>query len=92
MQNTDNTARSERALDWRPWRDWVATDGNTLFCSAASFEWFLRRHKVKLIEAGVLIVRQGRGGAIVGPGIDGVVLDILRQEGLAMSNAGEAQA
>ena len=80
MHNTANAACAERVADWRPWRDWAATDGRTLFCSAASFEWFTRRHRAVLIASGQYIVRKGRGGAIVGPEIDAVVLDILRRE------------
>ncbi len=77
----ENSQRNERVADWRPWRDWVKTNGRTLFCSEGSFEWFVRRHHAELIQSGQYIVRKGRGGAIVGPGIDGAVLDILRREG-----------
>ena len=70
----------ERVSEWRPWRDWVTNDAGTIFQSHASFEWFARRHRPALIQSGQSIVRKGSGGAVVGRGIGGVVLDIMRRE------------
>lgn len=69
-----------RAADWRAWRRWVDECAGDLFVSHDAFEWFVRRHRAALFASGQFIPRQGRGGALVGPQIDRVVLEIMRDE------------
>ena len=71
---------SEDVSAWIPWRAWVSEHALNIFPSHASFEWFIRRHRDALVASGQYIPRKGRGGAVVGPDIDRVVLDIMRRE------------
>jgi hypothetical protein len=79
---------AERASDWRPWMAWVDNCARNLFATRAAFEWFLRRHRDELVASGQFIPRRGRGGALVGPEIDRVVLDIIRREALRVPGVG----
>jgi len=72
---------SERLADFKPWRVWVADDASPVFRTFSSFEWFVRCHRDRLVESGQLIPRSGPGGSLVGPRIDYVVLEIMREEG-----------
>ena len=73
---------TEPLTSFRPWREWVATNGGDVFAAPSSFEWFCRRHRAPLVESGQLILRPGKAGNLVGPEIGRIVLDILRAESL----------
>jgi len=72
------TERNARLSDYRPWRDWVATEGQPIFPTNSSFEWFVRRHRRELVASGQFIVRQGPNGSLAGPRLADVVLKILQ--------------
>jgi len=71
----------ERVADFMPSRAWVADRGGHAFSTFSAFDWFIRRHRDRLIQSGQLIVRRGSAGNLVGPRFDAEVLAILREEG-----------
>lgn len=73
-----NHVGAERVADWRPASDWVAESGGRIFKTKSSFEWFVRTHRAELESSGQYIIRRGPCGAMVGPDIDTVILEILR--------------
>lgn len=79
----------DRLSDWTTARDWVKQEGGKVFPTFASLEWFIRRHRQRIIESGQLIVRKGSAGSLVGPGFARVVLEIMREES-ARAIEGEA--
>lgn len=83
------TEQNERVADWIPVRAWVADRGGKLFNTFASFEWFIRKHRPRLVKSGQFIIRKGSAGSLVGPGFDRVVLEIMREES-ARAIEGEA--
>lgn len=51
---------------FRPWRDWAqAGSGGALLPTASAVEWFMRRHRQRLITEGVLLPRRGPGGSLI---------------------------
>lgn len=86
------TEKSQRLSDFTPWRHWVADAGGEVFKTHSAFEWFVRRHRARLVESGQFIQRSGSTGGLVGPDIDRVVLEILRAEGARRLTAGQDQA
>lgn len=76
-------SQSENLASFRPWREWVADDAGDVFPTFASFEWFCRRHRARLVRSGQLILRPGSAGNLVGPNISNEVLAILREESSA---------
>jgi hypothetical protein len=72
----------ERIEDFKRTRAYVKAKKGDLFPSYASFEWFTRKHRSRLIKSGQFIIRHGSAGNLVGPRFDDVVLEILREEGL----------
>lgn len=79
MQNSIKE-HGEGLAGWRIWRDWRKAFAAHLFPTDASLEWWIRKHRDKLIASGQFIPRLGRGGSIVGPDIDNVVIGIMRGE------------
>ena len=79
----------DRVSDWITIRAWVKQRGGKAFPTFASVEWFIRRHRQRLIESGQFIIRKGSAGSLVGPGFDRVVLEIMREES-ARAIEGEA--
>lgn len=71
---------NESIGEFRRLRDWVADDGGDAFQTFAAAEWFIRKHRAELVEAGELILRRGNCGSLVGPGFGALVLKILRRE------------
>lgn len=61
-------------------RSWVKENGGDLFSTFSSFEWFARQHRGELLKSGQFFPRGGRGGSLVGPEIDRVVIDIIQRE------------
>lgn len=46
-----------------------------------NLDWFLRKHKTRLVDAGALLLRRGPGGNLVDPNaMDQLISDILREE------------
>ena len=74
------TAQPDCIADWILVRAWVKTRGGQVFPTFAAAEWFIRRHRVRLVESGQFIIRKGSAGSLVGPGFDRVVLEIMREE------------
>lgn len=74
------TEQDEHLSNWKPVREWVKNCGGRAFSTFAATEWFIRRHRARLVESGQFIIRKGSAGSLVGPGFDRVVLDILREE------------
>jgi hypothetical protein len=79
---------TDRIGDFKPWRAWVADDAISVFPTFASFEWFARKHRDRLVESGQYIPRPGSAGSLAGPRLGEVVLEILREE--ARQNSAEA--
>jgi hypothetical protein len=71
---------NERVADFTPFKDWVIDCGGKTFQTHSAAEWFIRRHRARLVQSGQLIVRKGQAGSLVGPQFDSVVLAILRDE------------
>lgn len=71
---------NERVSDWILIREWVKTRGGQIFPTFSATEWFIRRHRPRLVASGQFIVRKGSAGSVVGPAFDAVVLAILREE------------
>ncbi len=83
---------TERLLSFRPAREFIALDAPNVFPTQSSFEWFVRKHRARLVESGQLIVRTGSAGNLVGPDIERVVLEILREESAKESKAARRRA
>ena len=66
--------------DYRKARDWIDEQGGDVFPSYASFEWFVRKHRDELVRSQQYFPRKGAAGALVGPQIEQVVIDILSRE------------
>jgi len=63
-----------------PWKQWRRERAATVFPTDSSFEWFFRQHREEIIRSGEWLPRKGRSGDLAGPGLDGVVLAILRRQ------------
>ena len=63
--------------------DWYRNEGGGLFPTAGSLEWFLRKYRRELVEAGVIIVRAGPGGTFCAPNFGTIATRILRRESAA---------
>ena len=75
---------SECIGDFKPWPEWLmAGEGGAVFRSPGSINWFIRKHRQRLVESGQLILRSGPGGHYVGPRFGAIVLEILRNESAA---------
>lgn len=72
---------------YRKAREWVAEHGGDVFPTLGSFEWFVRNHRAELVAAGVLIVRRGACGSLVGPGFGEKAIEIMRRESQARAGA-----
>lgn len=66
--------------DYRKARDWVDEYGGDVFPSFTSFEWFVRKHRQELVGSRQYLPRRGAAGALIGPGFEQVVVDILVRE------------
>lgn len=62
-------------------RSWVDEHGGSVFPSFDSFAWFVRKHRDELIRSGQYLPRKGSAGALVGPRMGEVVINILTREG-----------
>ena len=60
--------------------DWYRNEGGGLFPTTGSYEWFLRKYRKALSEAGAVIVRDGPGGTFIAPNFGAVAVEILRRE------------
>lgn len=65
---------------WRKATRWREESAGDIFPTQSSADWFFRNHHAELVASGALIPGTGRRGNLVGPGIDGVVISILRRE------------
>lgn len=70
----------EKLSDFVPSRDWVVDHGGALFQTFSSFEFFVRKHRKRLVDSGQLILGGGRARNLIGPGMASVVLEIIREE------------
>ena len=71
----------ESLADFKPWPAWLlAGEGGKVLPSPGALQWFVRKHRKRLVESGQLILRSGPGGHYVGPDFGSVVLEILREE------------
>lgn len=61
-------------------RSWVDEHGGSVFPSFESFAWFVRKHREELIQSGQYLPRKGSAGALVGPRIEEIVINILTRE------------
>lgn len=82
MHDTD-TPHAPEIARFRGRFAWRRDHGGDLFPSDASLEWFIRRHRDRLIASGQLLLRHGRGGNLVGPRFGDVALEIMREESRA---------
>lgn len=53
-----------------------------LFPSRLSFDWYIRQHRVELLEAGALFIIAGKT-RVDGPRCDAVVMDVGRAAAMA---------
>lgn len=60
--------------------DWVNESGGDVFPTFASFQWFVRKHREELVGSRQYLPRRGSAGALVGPGFEQVVVNILTRE------------
>lgn len=65
---------------WRRATRWREESGGDVFPTQSAFEWFYRQHYRELVASGEFMPGIGRRGHLVGPGIDGVIITILRRE------------
>lgn len=65
---------------WRRATRWREESGGDIFPTQSAFEWFYRQHFSELVVSGEFMPGLGRRGHLVGPGIDDVVVGILRRE------------
>ena len=77
MQNQHETSGTLAA--WRRATRWRLESGGELFPTQSAFDWFTRMHHAELVASGEFIPGMGRRGHLVGPGIDAVVIKILRR-------------
>lgn len=68
--------------EYSPARSWVDERGGEVFPSFDSFAWFVRKHREELVRSGQYLPRKGSAGALVGPRIEEVVINILGRESL----------
>lgn len=68
--------------DLKPAKDFAASNRH-IFKTDGSWEWFVRKNHERLINSGQYFPRKGRAGALVGPKIGEVVMEILRDESSA---------
>ena len=72
---------SEGLGDYKPWPEWLlAGQGGNVLRSPGALQWFVRKHRKRLVESGQLILRAGPGGHFCGPRFGDEVLKILREE------------
>ena len=45
--------------------DWLDRFAGPFFETRSSLDWFIKRHRRELVEAGALIPREGRSGSLV---------------------------
>ena len=68
-------------------KDWRREDAAHIFGTDGSFEWFARMHTRELVKSGALILRKGRSGNLVNPGIMNMLApELLRMDSLARIN------
>lgn len=70
----------ERLSDFLPWPDWLMREGAAIMASPGALQWFVRKHRRRLVDSGKLILRGGPGGHYVHRDFGVVVLQILREE------------
>jgi len=76
-------ASGERLSDFQTWPDWLMQEGGDILHSPGALQWFIRKHRKRLVDSGQLILRSGPGGHFVGPRFGSLVLEILREESVA---------
>lgn len=64
-------------------KQWRAERASHLFETDSSFEWFIRKHRDRLIRKGAYLPRAGRSKALCTPRMDTEVAEILMGEGAA---------
>ena len=63
--------------------EWLDRHAGPFFETRSSLDWFIKRHRRELIEAGALIPREGRSGSLIEPDKFGhAVIDILKRRAL----------
>ena len=75
-----NTSAPARLSEYQSARRWVTEQGGDIFRTYAAFEWFVRKHRPEHIGSWQYFPRKGAAGALVGPQIEQVVIDILSRE------------
>ncbi len=73
----------ERLSDFKPWPKWLMEEGGDVMRSPGSLQWFIRKHRKRLVDSGQLILRSGPGGHFVGPRFGSIVIELLREESAA---------
>ena len=66
--------------NFRKASDWVSERGGDVFPTFASFQWFVRKHRLELVRSGQYLPRKGSAGALIGPELERVVLKIMSRE------------
>jgi hypothetical protein len=89
MSNVAETKGEASTLaGWMPLSQWVEEHGGAFFSTKASIEWFIKLHRLQLIEADALLPREGRAGSLVSvEKFPQAVLGILKKRALERSAA-----
>lgn len=72
--------QSQKITDFQKLRNWQKHHGGELFETLASLEWFIRKHRSRLISSGEFIPQRGAKGSLIGRGFEGVVVQIIRSQ------------
>lgn len=83
MASNVSQQSSERLSDFLPWPDWLMQEGGSIMASPGALQWFIRKHRQRLVDSGKLILRSGPGGHFVHRDFGSIVLEILREESAA---------
>lgn len=64
-----------------PCEQWRESEASQVFPTKASWEWFGRQHRDRLVRSGALLPRWGRAGSLVDPErMSAEVLSILAEQ------------
>ena len=86
------TPNPDALKDPKTVKEWFADHGGNVFRTPQSLEWFIRKHKRELAEAGVLIISGGSKPNLIRPGMAEKVMEILQRESRERVEAQEGTA
>ncbi len=72
--------QTESLADFRRVEEWQRERGGSVFRSLGALQWFIRQHKTRLLDRGVLITRFGPGGNLLAAAFEREALAIIREQ------------